>query len=297
MRSWWQVNLWKIVLFPALAGVVAIACSMLQGVAHRWLGFDSQGRSVDDRPPAAPARPPISPDETLSAIRADLNRAPGGQRPRLRYLALVHRNNEPAVTEVELQLTRRALADLVAALAPPDRSASVTGIDAEQLVFRLDLDALGWSAEQWRQVIVLDPYGVRHASLTEETIRRETDEPVPVVRADWFVAALTRPPLGGPGGSLGLRTRNVPETVQAIARGYAGQPIDLAVAARELGVGPDRLRRLITEEAYLRVEFGLSPLLEGKTIPRDGWESVGNLTTPFQELSNRLGLGRPICLR
>jgi hypothetical protein len=82
-----------------------------------------------------------------------------------------------------------------------------------------------------------------------------------------------------------------------VVRGYAGQPLDLAAAARELGATTDALRRLLTEEAYLREEFGLAPLLAGGTIPRDGWESDKHLITPFQELSKRLGLGKPVLLR
>ena len=201
-------------------------------------------------------------------------------------------------------MARRAAADLVAALAPPDRLAVLTAIDAERTVFRLDLASLGWSVEQWRQLAVLYPYGLSCETVPDEAIRTAdekirtaTGDRLPVVRADWFVVALSRPPLGGPGGTLGLWTKGPPEKVQTLLRDYTGQPLDLTQAARELGVGADALRRQLAEEAYLREEFGLAPLLDGKTIPREAWESNRNLTTPFQELSKRLGLGKPIVLR
>jgi len=303
MRSWWKENLWKIVLFPALAGLIAIGYSLLQGTFHRWLGWDSQGRSVNgDKPP--PPRSPIPPADVLAALRADLDRAEPRQRPQRRYLTLVHRHNEPSVTEAELEVERRAAVDLVAALAPPDQQAALTAIDAERLIFRLDLSSLGWSSDQWRQLAVLYPYGLSRENAPDEAIRTAaktitsaTGDRLPAVRADWFVVAMSRPPLGGAGGTLGLWTKGPPEKVLALLRDYAGQPLDLARAARELGVSTDALRRLLADEAYLREEFGLAPLLEGKTIPRDAWESDRNLTTPFQELSKRLGLGKPIHLR
>lgn len=305
MRSGWKANLWKIVLFPAIAGLIAIGYSLMQGSLHRWLGFDAQGHRLDGtNPPAAKSRSPIRPGDVFAALRADLDRAEPQVQPRRRYLTLVHRYNEPSVTEADLELERRAAAVLVAALAPPDQVAGLTAIDSERTIFRLDLAALGWSAEQWRQLVVLYPYGLSREDDPDEairaackTIQSKTGDRVPALRADWFVVALSRPPLGGPGGSLGLWTKGPPEKVQSLLRDYAGQPLDLAGAAHEVGVDVEALRRLLENEAYLREEFGLAPLLAGKTIPRDAWESDRNLTSPFQELSKRLGLGKPIHLR
>lgn len=295
MSQWWKVNLWKIVLFPAIAGLIAIGYSLLQGKLHRWLNVDPYGHEIEKKPAA---RKPIDQGDILKAVHADVKRAEAPQQRRLRYLTLNHRHNEPAVTEAEIQVERQALADLVAALAPPERSATVTAIDKEQLLYRLDLESLGWSGAEWRQVAVLYPYGLRYPSSTEaEAVCQATDDQVPVIRADWFVAAASRAPLGGPGGTLGLWTRKPPEKVAEVARGYNGQPIDLERAARELGSSAAVVRKLLDEEAYLREEFALAPLREGKTIPRDAWESDKNLTTPFQELSKRLGLGKPVRLR
>jgi hypothetical protein len=188
-------------------------------------------------------------------------RLPGpkaGQREHPRASAgLVHRHNEPNVTAAELDLERRGVADLAAALAPPDQVVSLTAIDADRTIFRLDLASLGWSAEQWRQLAVRYPYGVSSETPADEAIRIATGDRLPTVRADWFVVALSRPPLGSPGGTLGLWTKGPPEKVQVLLRAYAEQSLDLVRAARELGVGIDALRRPLGERG--RPARGIRP--------------------------------------
>ena len=79
MRSRWKANMWKIVLVPAIAGLIAIGYSLLQGTFHRWLGFDSQGHSVDGQSPTAPDCQGPSPDPNSRRFGCRLHR-PGSRR-------------------------------------------------------------------------------------------------------------------------------------------------------------------------------------------------------------------------
>jgi hypothetical protein len=86
--------------------------------------------------------------------------------------------------------------------------------------------------------------------------------------------------------------------VRRLADRYAAQTLDLESAAADLGLtSPEPLRAKLAKEAYLRDEFGLGGLLEGKTVGRAWWESDENLVTPYQELSRVLGLGKPFRVR
>lgn len=313
MAEWWKRNLWKVVLFPTLTAVLIAGVGLLRGYLHRQVGFDADGHPLDIPPPAStgplaeqpPQRTPIGTERLLTQIAEDLRRSAEGDRPSLRYLSLAHRHDDPTVAQVELDRERQGLIDLVAALAPPNRTAEIVAVDTTRCLFRLDLAQLDWSADEWRRVAKLYPYGVKDETATAPEIARAgrdlrglTDEPLVWVRADWWVAALTRPPLSGPGG-IGLWTKSPPQTVKVVAEAYRDRTLDMAAAARELGL-PDQvgLRRLIEAEADLKDTFGLAPLLrDGGSIPRDAWESGANLTTPYQELASRLGRGRPLVIR
>ncbi len=79
---------------------------------------------------------------------------------------------------------------------------------------------------------------------------------------------------------------------------YPQQTLELESAAADLGLtSSEGLRSKLAKEAYLREEFGLAPLTEGKTVQRSWWESDENLVSPYQELSRALGLGKPFRLR
>jgi hypothetical protein len=72
----------------------------------------------------------------------------------------------------------------------------VQPVAAGRGLVRIDLDELGWSRETWEATLAAAyPFAVSTGSLEEETLSRATGSAVPVLRADWFVANATRPPL------------------------------------------------------------------------------------------------------
>src|SRR5262249_4621898 len=120
----------------------------------------------------------------------------------------------------------------------------------------------------------------------------KTHCPQPIVRADWFVLAVTRSPLG--------------EVVNK------GKPIQVSPALGELLKQVDRTYNRELEPAVLACELGLSnggafsPLLniagpfqppqslsERKPIRRETWESKEDGLSLFQRTAQALQLGTP----
>jgi hypothetical protein len=310
-KSSWKIKILTIVLLPTVAAVLIAGVSVFRGYLHRKVGFDAEGRPLASRAPSAgppgptePSRRPLSTTALITRIREDIGRVEASDQLDTRYFSLAHRHNDPAVTTDILERERQAFRELVRLLSPADRSPRVTAIDEEQVVFRLRLPELGWADDQWRELVRHYPYGVSQTCSTDTALREADDlvrsaveDQVPIVRADWFVAALVRPPLGGPGGTLGLWTKTPPANLRLVSDAYAGQTVGLEVAAKELGVEPGLVSKAIEGDERLRESFGLGPLARGQTFLREWWESDKNLTSPFQELARRLGLGKPVVRR
>lgn len=310
MNSWWTRNLWKIVLFPTLAAVCIGGVAFCYAYLHNQAGFDKDGRRIDPTPGPGPAelppvpRTPVGEAGLLVLVVDDLTRAGKEAAPHFRYLSVMHRHDDPAADAAQLIGDRQAIAELVAALSPPNTTATAVALDPARTVFRLDLRQLDWTADTWRDVTRDYPYGLRFDAADDRPLAdaaRElaalTEERLPVVRADWWVAALTRPPLSEPGGP-GLTSKSPPTAVKATAEAHRNRVVDLSTAARELRATEAEVTELLRDGAELRQEFGLAPLLRpGGSIPRDAWESTANTASPFQELARRLHRGKPVVRR
>ena len=129
---------------------------------------------------------PLTPAEVHDLIRADLKNVDPRQQRFLRYLSLTHLANAGRPDE-ELEACRQAVAKLLNALSwhPKHRRCRVA-IDPGKTILRIDLRDYQWNARSWERLALVYPY-------------RFSDRPVPdtpvVLRADWFVATASRPPL------------------------------------------------------------------------------------------------------
>lgn len=303
LNQWWSRKIIRLVLLPCLAGLVLAGVSVFRGWLHRHIGFDSEGKplsTITARSPASKPRRVVTAVSTYQRIVEDLQRRDDETRPRLRYLTLRHRFNDPACTDAELEEDRRAVREMVVLLWHGQTS-RLDFIDPEQIIFRLDLEELDWRpATEWRQVISTYRYGLsmegeETLSALHRQVAHWTQDPIPVVRADWFVFALTRPPLAGSKGLLNVPTNGLPDAVRDLGRVYAGQTLDLDDCARELGLNdPKALSELILDRENLQQEFGLAPLLQGESIRREWWESELNLFSPYQEVARLLRIGKPV---
>jgi hypothetical protein len=110
----------------------------------------------------------------------------------LRYFSIAHLANAGA-PESELQEYRIGLAKLLNSLSWNREIALPQPIDNNRQILRIDLRDFNWTAETWRTVLALYPYGIEVSG--NEIIKRLNGADLPYLRADWFVANASQPPL------------------------------------------------------------------------------------------------------
>jgi hypothetical protein len=308
--DWLERKLWRHVLFLCVAGILLAGVSILKGWLHQKVGFDDQGKPLGSNatpngtgPASSSSAKPRFAVSDVAAYRIivdDLQRRDDEVRPRLRYLTLWHRHNEPNFSTVDLEADRQAIRDVMSIISH-GQSSHGAYIDPDQLIFRLNLEDLDWSAEtDWHRVAANYRYGLRGdddepLSKLRRHVEDFTQESVPVVRGDWFVVAITRPPLAAPNGLLKVPTKELPESIRDLRSSYADETLDVAGCARELGLSDPRpLTDLIRQQTRLQEEFGLASLLRGERIRRDWWESDRNFFSPYQELARLFKFGKPV---
>lgn len=148
-------------------------------------------------------RTAIGEREVLTAIRDDLRGRPEFDRRFLRYFTFNHLHNNSELSELQLRLFRAALSKAINSLAWQPTIVPPAAVDEGQSVFRIDLRELGWDAGgEWSAILAAYPYGLTHDQSADPALRelyrdvvRESGAPLAYVRADWFVAVATRPPL------------------------------------------------------------------------------------------------------
>ena len=152
---------------------------------------------------ASAGRPRIDESSVQSAIRDHLRKTPRSFRKHMRYFTFVHLHNNPTVSDSSLQLYKAALAKLINSLSWEAWIVVPEAIDDRQTVFAIDLRHLGWTDEkQWEALLAQYPYALEHqrpAAIRQlgEEILDLSDRKLPEIclRADWFVAKASRPPL------------------------------------------------------------------------------------------------------
>ena len=130
--------------------------------------------------------------ETIDAILADLQSLDPRQRRFTRYLTLTH-FAYPGRPTNDLETTREAAGKLLNSLSWHPRITLPESSPADGTMLRLDLRAYKWPlpfGTNWRRRIRIDSNRAARRTLQEWT---GTD--VPTLRADWFVANASRPPL------------------------------------------------------------------------------------------------------
>jgi serine/threonine-protein kinase len=153
--------------------------------------------------PAAAARPFVSTRDVLAAVRDHLRAARAEDRPFLRFFTLTHVHNNPRVPDADLRVSRAALAKALNSLSWKRRLVVPQAIDPQATVFAVDERDLDWDRQDlWRAVIKVYPYGLCYGTHADPDLQKLdddisdlTDGDMVVVRADWFVATATRPPL------------------------------------------------------------------------------------------------------
>lgn len=156
---------------------------------RRWI--DAGAVDANSAPAAASF---ISPDQVSAAIRADLEALPERDRRFTRYFTMTHLANAGLAAD-ELQSYRHGLSKLVNSLSRGRHIVVPKAVDPARTVFRVDLRDYQWNERIWESVLAHNPYGVVAASDAARWSAEATGCRLPFLRADWFVAAASRPPL------------------------------------------------------------------------------------------------------
>lgn len=162
------------------------------GVLEMWINTS----------PAPAARRFISDEEINLRIIADLNTLPPQLRPdKVRYLTLTNLYNQtdargqPSVSDADLALYRSAVSKLLNSLSWSATIANPTPVDTEQTILRIYLPGYSWSTDFWDRIATFYPYAILSNSVAERQGFSLTRSTSPRLRADWFVFALSQPPL------------------------------------------------------------------------------------------------------
>ncbi|HEU4391854.1 MAG TPA: hypothetical protein VFV34_28970 [Blastocatellia bacterium] len=255
----------------------------------------------DSRPVRSAARTFISEGALTAFIRDDLERAGERTRPFLRYFSIAHLYNA-GLPEEELETHRVALSKLINSLSWHRDVTPPAAIGPARTLFRIDLRDYEWTAATWNNILAVYPYGIRAAN--SEQISRLSGADLPYVRADWFLATASIPPLYDE--LLGL-PRTVAELERLAGadgtRSSAGEDDVVRAGVRNSGVSQNNRvleRHPSVYGAYWR-SFDFASSLDDQSIFKDpirlnpaGGEIIFNLPNGLQAYFLVNGQGRRI---
>ena len=143
-----------------------------------------------------PKRRFITTEVMLEVIHTHVTSLTAFDRSFARYFTLTHLYNAGA-SDDNLRAYRNALSKLVNSLSWGAEVIKPTPIDQEETIFYIDLRHYEWDikSDKWYKIEQAYPYGVQLKSSTYTTLCQETDCELPFVRADWFIATASLPPL------------------------------------------------------------------------------------------------------
>jgi hypothetical protein len=145
-------------------------------------------------PSGTAAREFVTNDKVMEAVAADLATADERSRVFYRYFSITHLYNAGLADE-ELQTMRLALSKLLNSLSWDRKILTPKPVDTAQTVFRIDVRDLRWTKELWEALALVYPYNIQFSGKTAVDCYRLSATRTPVLRADWFVAHASSPPL------------------------------------------------------------------------------------------------------
>ena len=159
---------------------------------RRWI----EAGAADWEAIPKPKRNFITTEAMLQTIHTHVTSLTAFNRSFARYFTLTHLYNAGA-TDDNLRAYRNALSKLVNSLSWGAEVIKPTPVDREQTIFYIDLRHYEWDikSDKWYKIEQAYPYGVQLKSSTYTTLCQETNCELPFVRADWFIATASLPPL------------------------------------------------------------------------------------------------------
>jgi len=148
-------------------------------------------------------RPIKGEKEVLLAIRDHLRGMREADRGFQRYFTIHNLLNNKTFSNDDIRLARAATSKLINSLSWEPDLVVPKAIDREEAVFALDIRSVGWDEhDRWGEILTYYPYGLKHDQGQDQDLREVSREVyllaktnVPFIRADWFIAHASRPPL------------------------------------------------------------------------------------------------------
>jgi mono/diheme cytochrome c family protein len=261
-------------------------------VLKQWIEAGAAGAG-----PAAAPRPFVTEGDVLYLIWRDLQTIAPRHRRFARYFTFTNLANA-GVPEESLKLYRQGLSKLINSLSWHPRVTAPKPVDPAGSLVRIDLRDYQWNAASWNRVLALYPYPVPNKSPEFQAAAKATGCDLPFVRADWFVATASRPPLYHDLLQMPLTDRDLERQLRVDV------PLDLqedrVVRSGFNGSGVARNNRLLERHdaaygAYWRsydfaenterqnlFDHPLGPLAEGNSFVPSGGEIIFNLPNGLQ---------------
>jgi serine/threonine-protein kinase len=171
-----------------------------EDIANLWNWIESGAPPF----PAIEKREPVSLTAVLETATQYVSRKVEKQdRPFQRFFTLHQLYNHPQVSESDLRLYRAGLSKALNSVSRAAQIVVPKALDKAETLFAVDLRDLNWGRdEEWDALLSVYPYGLTYGGHPDEALRR-ADEALDeathcdqaIVRADWFIATATRPPL------------------------------------------------------------------------------------------------------
>lgn len=136
----------------------------------------------------------ISEIDIVYAVLNDLKSMEPRQRRFIRYFTFANLHNAGSADK-DLQEYRHALAKLSNSLSWHPRITVPKAVDPARTIYRIDLRDYQWNAQTWTRILAAYPHHIPMKGQALQWIVTATGTELPYVRADWFVANASRPPL------------------------------------------------------------------------------------------------------
>ncbi len=150
------------------------------------------GAPAAEAPPAP--RDFLAPDRLDALILSDLRSLPERDRRFARYFTLANLFNA-GLSEDELDTYRHALSKLLNSLSWNRTVVRPRPVDPARSVYRIDVRDYRWGDAVWERLLAAYPYGVLRETEAVRECLVAAGGRLCHVRADWFVATASRPPL------------------------------------------------------------------------------------------------------
>jgi hypothetical protein len=171
---------------------------------------------------ASCTQPFVTPVQMVHEMAADLSSLDKTQIADTRYITLTHLYNACS-TPVEMDVYRKAVVKLLNSLSHSSDVLRLQTIDKEGTIIRFNLKDVGWTPQNWDQILAVYPYGARPDDPAFDLLTGQTLTPLPYIRGDFFAFTASRAPLY-------YELLNIPDTFQALQT-QVGVSVDKDIAS------------------------------------------------------------------